>query len=77
MAFGSNVLSGSARGLVIATGKRTYFGALAERQFGRLRVFVNAENERLAVLYKRKDGNYGLIEPAVGGDYTPKKSKSR
>jgi putative sigma-54 modulation protein len=36
-------------------------------------VFVNAENERLAVLYKRKDGHYGLIEPVVGGEYTSKK----
>jgi putative sigma-54 modulation protein len=35
-------------------------------------VFVNAENERLAVIYKRKDGHYGLIEPVVGGQYTPK-----
>jgi putative sigma-54 modulation protein len=33
-------------------------------------VFVNAENERLAVLYRRKDGDFGLIEPMVGGDYT-------
>ncbi len=32
-------------------------------------VFVNAENERVAVLYKRRDGDYGLIEPVVGGDY--------
>jgi putative sigma-54 modulation protein len=37
-------------------------------------VFVNAENERLAVLYKRKDGRYGLIEPVVGGEYTPRKT---
>ena len=29
--MGSNVLSGSARGLVVATGKATYFGALAEK----------------------------------------------
>jgi putative sigma-54 modulation protein len=35
-------------------------------------VFVNAENERVAVIYRRKDGNYGLIEPVVGGQYTPK-----
>ena len=35
-------------------------------------VFVNAENERLAVIYKRKDGHYGLIEPVVGGQYTSK-----
>jgi putative sigma-54 modulation protein len=34
-------------------------------------VFVNAENERVAVLYRRKDGNYGLIEPVVGGEYAP------
>lgn len=26
-------------------------------------VFMNAETERFAVVYKRKDGNYGLIEP--------------
>ncbi len=33
-------------------------------------VFVNAENERVAILYTRNDGGYGLIEPIVGGDYT-------
>ena len=33
-------------------------------------VFVNAENERVAILYRRGDGGYGLIEPVVGGDYT-------
>jgi putative sigma-54 modulation protein len=33
-------------------------------------VFVNAENERLGVLYRRSDGNYGLIEPTIGGEYT-------
>lgn len=26
-------------------------------------VFRNAENERLSVIYKRKDGNFGLIQP--------------
>lgn len=26
-------------------------------------VFRNAETERIAVIYQRKDGNYGLIEP--------------
>jgi putative sigma-54 modulation protein len=26
-------------------------------------VFRNAENERFSVIYKRKDGNYGLIQP--------------
>ncbi len=33
-------------------------------------VFVNAENEQVAVLYRRKDGRYGLIEPAIGGGYS-------
>lgn len=32
-------------------------------------VFVNAETEGLAVLYKRTDGDYGLIEPELGGSY--------
>lgn len=32
-------------------------------------IFVNAENERVAVLYRRRDGRYGLIEPVVGGPY--------
>ncbi|MFH0810901.1 MAG: ribosome-associated translation inhibitor RaiA [Pseudomonadota bacterium] len=26
-------------------------------------VFTNAESERVSVLYRRKDGNFGLIEP--------------
>ena len=26
-------------------------------------VFLNAETNAINVLYKRKDGNYGLIEP--------------
>ncbi len=34
-------------------------------------LFVNAENERLALLYRRRDGDYGMIEPTVGGAYTP------
>ena len=33
-------------------------------------VFVNAETERVAILYVRKDGDLGMIEPSVGGDYT-------
>lgn len=33
-------------------------------------IFVNAENERVAVLYRRKDGRYGLIEPVIGGTYS-------
>ena len=33
-------------------------------------VFVNAESERTAVLYRRRDGDYGLIEPSMGGRYS-------
>ena len=29
-------------------------------------LFVNAENDELNLLYCRKDGNYGLIEPEMG-----------
>ncbi len=33
-------------------------------------VFVNAETESVAVIYRRRDGDLGLIEPVVGGQYT-------
>ena len=33
-------------------------------------VFVNAETERIAILYAREDGDLGMIEPVMGGDYT-------
>jgi putative sigma-54 modulation protein len=33
-------------------------------------VFVDAESERINVLYRRTDGDFGLIEPMVAGDYT-------
>ncbi|MEK6719209.1 MAG: ribosome-associated translation inhibitor RaiA [Chloroflexota bacterium] len=33
-------------------------------------VFVNAETEQVAVLYRRRDGDYGMIEPVIAGDYT-------
>ena len=33
-------------------------------------VFVNAESERVAILYRRRDGGLGLIEPMIGGRYT-------
>ena len=29
-------------------------------------VFLNAESEDVAVLYRRRDGSYGLIEPVIG-----------
>jgi putative sigma-54 modulation protein len=40
-------------------------------------VFVNAENEQVAVLYRRKDGRFGLIEPVVGEQYTAKGRSGR
>src|SRR3954466_14399971 len=40
-------------------------------------VFVNAETERLAVLYRRRDGDFGLIEPVLGGEYTRKGKAAR
>ena len=33
-------------------------------------VFVNAENERVSILYRRREGDFGLIEPVVAGGYT-------
>ena len=33
-------------------------------------VFVNAETEKVAILYARRDGDLGLIEPVLGGEYT-------
>jgi putative sigma-54 modulation protein len=33
-------------------------------------VYVDAETERVNILYRRKDGDLGLIEPVVGGQYT-------
>ncbi|HTE64872.1 MAG TPA: ribosome-associated translation inhibitor RaiA, partial [Candidatus Binatia bacterium] len=31
-------------------------------------VFLNAENERICIVYRRRDGTYGLIEPVAGRD---------
>jgi putative sigma-54 modulation protein len=39
-------------------------------------VFVNAETERVAILYERKDGHLGLIEPVIGGEYTKGKTSN-
>ena len=39
-------------------------------------VFVNAENEHINILYKRRDGDLGLIEPIVGGEYTKGRTKA-
>ena len=34
-----------------------------EAEVNQFLVFRNAENQKVSVIYKRKDGNYGLIEP--------------
>jgi putative sigma-54 modulation protein len=39
-------------------------------------VFVNAETERVAILYARQDGDLGVIEPIVAGEYTTGHDKS-
>ena len=39
-------------------------------------VFVNAEHERVAILYRRRDGDLGLIEPVVGGQYTTGRARA-
>jgi hypothetical protein len=33
-------------------------------------VFVYAETQRVAILYRRRDGDFGVFEPVVGGDYS-------
>jgi putative sigma-54 modulation protein len=38
-------------------------------------VYVDAQSERVHILYKRDDGNFGLIEPIVAGEYTKGRSK--
>jgi ribosome hibernation promoting factor len=39
-------------------------------------VYVDAQSERVQILYRRRDGNYGMIEPVVGGEYTKGKGRS-
>ncbi len=33
-------------------------------------VYVDAQSERVQILYRRQDGNFGMIEPVVAGEYT-------
>ena len=40
-------------------------------------IFVNAESEKICVLYKRRSGDFGLIEPVIGGEYTPRQTGHR
>jgi putative sigma-54 modulation protein len=39
-------------------------------------VYVDAQSERVQILYRRRDGNYGMIEPVVGGEYTKGKARN-
>jgi putative sigma-54 modulation protein len=39
-------------------------------------VYVDAESERVHILYTRDDGHLGLIEPIVGGEYTKGRGRS-
>jgi putative sigma-54 modulation protein len=39
-------------------------------------VYVDAESERVQILYRRRDGNYGMIEPVIGGGYTQGRGRS-
>lgn len=38
-------------------------------------VYVSAETEQVAILYRRDDGDYGVIEPVIGGMYTKGKGR--
>ena len=38
-------------------------------------VYVSAETEQVAILYQRDDGDYGVIEPVIGGTYTQGKGR--
>ena len=37
-------------------------------------IFVSAETEQIAIVYQRDDGDYGVIEPVIGGGYTTGRS---
>jgi putative sigma-54 modulation protein len=40
-------------------------------------IFVNAESEKVCVLYRRSSGDFGLIEPVIAGEYTPGRNGHR
>jgi len=39
-------------------------------------IYVDAESERVQILYRRTGGDLGLIEPIVGGEYTKGRGRS-
>ena len=40
-------------------------------------IFVNAESEKVSVLYRRSNGDFGLIEPVIAGEYMPRHNGQR
>jgi putative sigma-54 modulation protein len=38
-------------------------------------VYVDAQSEHIQILYRRRDGNFGMIEPVIGGEYTKGKGR--
>jgi putative sigma-54 modulation protein len=40
-------------------------------------IFVNAESEKVCVLYRRSNGDFGLIEPVIAGEYMPRHNSQR
>jgi putative sigma-54 modulation protein len=40
-------------------------------------VYVDAQSERVHILYRRNDGNFGIIEPVVAGEYTKGRGRAR
>lgn len=53
----------SARSYAVKPMRAEEAAMLMEGEENQFLVFRNAENERTAVIYRRKDGNYGLIQP--------------
>jgi putative sigma-54 modulation protein len=39
-------------------------------------VYVDAATERVHILYRRRDGDFGLIEPVVAGEYTKGRTRT-
>ena len=40
-------------------------------------VYVDAQTEHVQILYRRQDGDYGMIEPVVAGEYTTGRGRGK